>query len=521
MAGNWSDLTGGIFSIEVFSPRARFALPLQMLVAASSFRDSKVQLSYSNPRVSRSATNPITADPDAKPWSGQATYGATLGRGPTQSAFYRGNGHWLSHYPRLVAEWHPTKNGPLRPHEVTYSAARRIWWKCPHGPDHEWHTRPGVRTVDNRGCPFCSHQVLSVTNSLVTVAPRVAAQWHPAKNGRLTPERVIAGSAQKVWWVCPVGSDHVWRAQVCKRVYQGSGCPACEGLRPSKTNSLATTNPELVAEWHSKLNDKLSPKTVVAGSTRRVWWKCPKGDEHVWQTEVRARAKLGNGCPMCANRVAVRGTRLSDKSPELAKQWHPTKNGGLSADDVVLGSKRKVWWRCEEGHEWKCEVAARAKGSSCPECSPRKLNAQTSLAAMRPDLAAQWHPAKNGILTPSDVHHGGRNRVWWKCPAGPDHEWQSAVFGRARGDGLCPFCVGIRLSVTNSLATRQPRLALEWDCAANAPLTPSEVTAGTKLRVAWRCSAEPSHRWTAPVSERNRGAGNCPHCRRNGRPPRN
>ena len=48
-----------------------------------------------------------------------------------------------------------------------------------------------------------------------------------------------------------------------------------------------------------------------------------------------------------------------------------------------------------------------------------------SLAARRPRLAAEWHPTKNGNLQPSDVTPGMGKRVWWRCSADPDHEWQT------------------------------------------------------------------------------------------------
>jgi hypothetical protein len=406
--------------------------------------------------VSRPATNPLTTQPEAKPWSGNDVYHATLERKSTQSAYYRGNGHWLSHYPRLVAEWHPTKNGPTRPEEVSYGAAKLIWWKCPHGPDHEWRTRPSARTVQNHGCPFCSHKALSLTNSLAAVAPEVAAQWHPKRNKGLTPSQVIAGSGKRAWWQCPVHADHLWQAQVCKRVYEGSGCPACEGLRVSVTNSLARTHRTLAKQWHPTKNGEVSARDVVAGSARVVWWKCPRGDDHEWQTEVRFRANHGNGCPMCARRKPATETRLSAQCPELVKQWHPTKNPGIDAADFVLGSKRRVWWLCEQGHSWQAAIFARVEGVGCPECSTRKLNASTSLAASRPDLALQWHPTKNGARTPEEVHRGSPLRVWWKCPEGPDHEWQAHIHGRATGNGTCPFCAGRSLSVTNSLAAVRP-----------------------------------------------------------------
>ena len=36
-------------------------------------------------------------------------------------------------------------------------------------------------------------------------------------------------------------------------------------------------------------------------------------------------------------------TSLLETHPELAKQWHPIKNGELSPKDFVSGSGKKVW----------------------------------------------------------------------------------------------------------------------------------------------------------------------------------
>ena len=80
-------------------------------------------------------------------------------------------------------------------------------------------------------CPYCSGQkVLPGFNDLATVAPEIAAQWHPVLNGTLTPQMVTAGSNRKVWWICSEG--HIWRAAVANRAlsgYKHTGCPVCAG----------------------------------------------------------------------------------------------------------------------------------------------------------------------------------------------------------------------------------------------------------------------------------------------------
>ena len=71
--------------------------------------------------------------------------------------------------------------------------------------------------------------------TLQAANPKLASEWHPEKNGKLTPADVVAGSVKKVWWICPKGSDHVWLATIASR-NSGCGCPYCSGKKASKSN---------------------------------------------------------------------------------------------------------------------------------------------------------------------------------------------------------------------------------------------------------------------------------------------
>ena len=63
---------------------------------------------------------------------------------------------YLSSYPELVKEWHPTKNGDLTPKDVTYGSDKKVWWKCHKQDDHEWQASISKRTISGRACPVCS-----------------------------------------------------------------------------------------------------------------------------------------------------------------------------------------------------------------------------------------------------------------------------------------------------------------------------------------------------------------------------
>jgi hypothetical protein len=412
--------------------------------------------------------------------------------------------------PELAMDWHPTKNGKLTPNDVTKGHARAVWWRCGEGPDHEWRTRVYVRTSGNSGCPFCAGKRASVTNRLSTVAPALATQWHPTKNGKLTADDVVMGSARRVWWQCPNGPDHVWETPIAARTKHG--CPYCVNMRTSVTNCLSAVAPDVALQWHPTKNGSTTPDDVRAGSRQLAWWRCPEQPLHVWQARIGRRVRSGTGCPYCSGlRVSVTNC-LAARSPVIAAEWHPTKNGKLTPRDVTPGSNRKVFWRCERdpGHEWQAMINKR-KYTGCPHCANQVMGPHRLLANADPVLAAMWHPTKNGDLTPFDVMPYSLRKVWWKCPRGPDHEWECSLAGRSRGKKQCPFCVGWRVSVTNSLATLYPALALQWHPARNGSLSPSQVHGRSTKQVWWLCSA--GHAWRTGVCHRSVEKTGCPLCR--------
>src|SRR5580692_6674666 len=121
----------------------------------------------------------------------------------------------------LVAQLDLRRNGPLVPERITYAANKKLWWRCPEGPDHVWAAVVSHRTTRGDRCPFCANQRVSVTNALSKLAPAIARQWHPTLNGELRARDVVLRSHRRVWWRCPKGPDHVWRVAVDNRTTAG------------------------------------------------------------------------------------------------------------------------------------------------------------------------------------------------------------------------------------------------------------------------------------------------------------
>ena len=57
----------------------------------------------------------------------------------------------------------------------------------------------------------------------------------------------------------------------------------------------------------------------------------------------------------------------------LLTQWHPTKNGELTPDNVSQSSRTPIWWLCKKGHEWQTQAISRLGGTGCTVCRSELL----------------------------------------------------------------------------------------------------------------------------------------------------
>jgi hypothetical protein len=185
------------------------------------------------------------------------------------------------------------------------------------------------------------------------------------------------------------------------------------------------------------------------------------------------------------------GHNLHVSNPELVEEWHPTKNGSLTPKDVTPGSQKRVWWKCPEGHEWQARIFSRSRGNGCPFCAGQAVSPDNCFQTLNPSLVSEWHPTRNGNLTPRDATKSSNKKVWWKCKKG--HQWQATILNRSNSRQGCPCCAGKAACRENCLQNSNPHLAREWHPTKNGKLTPGDVTPKSGKKVWWRCKN--SHEW--------------------------
>jgi len=187
----------------------------------------------------------------------------------------------------------------------------------------------------------------------------------------------------------------------------------------------------------------------------------------------------------------------------------------LIGEQIYENNYKKLKWRClKDGCReiFQSTWSDIQQGGGCGVCDGRQVSLSNCLATKNPELASEWHPTKNGYLTPYDVTESGRQKVWWKCKN--NHEWDSTINNRNGIDGCnCPYCSGKLPSEDYNLLINNPKLCEEWDYNKNDK-QPYEYTPSSSKHVYWRC-LECSHEWSASIGDRNRKDGKnsgCPEC---------
>lgn len=292
-------------------------------------------------------------------------------------------------------------------------------WKCKKG--HVWSATPSTRQKSN--CPFCSGRVvITGETDFATVKPELIKYvdgWDPSQE--------TSASGRKMAWKCDSG--HRWQAAISS-VSRGNFCPYCSNQKVLVGfNDLNTTHPDIAKEAYG-----WDPKTIVAGSPKILQWICTVG--HIWKSSSEGRIKngqLGTGCSYCSNRKLLSGFNdLATVFPSIAKEAY-----GWDPSNFLAGTRSRMLWKCEKGHEWKTGINNRTGTykTGCPYCANKKVfTGFNDLATIYPEIAKESY-----LWNPSVVLAGSAQKMKWICKE--KHIWTTSIDARTGGKKTgCPSC---------------------------------------------------------------------------------
>ena len=219
---------------------------------------------------------------------------------------------------------------------------------------------------------------------------------------------------------------------------------------------------------------------------------------------------------------------------ELMKEWDWKENNKLRLNPNLLtkGTHTYASWICSKcGNKWVTQICNRVNGNGCPKCALNKrihknrynqLKIKKSFKEKHPKLIEEWNYNKNIGLNPDNYVEGSGKKVWWKCQK-CKYEWQTTIYNRCKRNSKCPKCskniikqecikkyIETMINKNGSLAEKYPDLLKEWNYEKNTEINPNKITAGTHLKVWWKCKK--GHEWFASVANRSTKRSGCPYC---------
>ncbi len=409
---------------------------------------------------------------------------------------------------KLMSEWSHAKNDAagIMPDTLLSGSHKRVWWLCAKC-GYEWQSAVNKRAVVKHKCPACVGQALHEGyNDLSTRHPELAHEWDIKKN-KLSPNGVIAGSMKKAWWKCRK-CGYCWEAKICSRV-NGRGCPACTNQIVWKNhNDLKSVFPDIAADWDTKRNDT-GADGVVFGSSKKVWWRC-KRCGHQWSATVVSRTAGGNGCPKCANRFQTsfqeqavfyyisrycpdavnRGTDILDNKTEL-DIYIPSLKVGIEYDGQKWHSGKSAL-ALEKRKYKQCKVAG------ITLCRIRESKVDNNTCDIL--IYCGYRQGKYGALD------GAICQLFSVLKIEHEEDIDTARDSKAIYEQYYAYLK------ENSLASKFPEIAAEWDGIRNGTITPSMVFPRAGGKYWWKCK-KCGYNWEARVADRtSKRRKGCPVC---------
>lgn len=357
-------------------------------------------------------------------------------------------------YPEIAAEWHITRNGQVKPSDVSYASNKKYWWTCPRNPLHVWQTSVSNRTYhgSGTGCPHCRITGLEfrVYSELKFVFADVKSKSkvQGCEVDILLPSINIGIEVDGEYW----HRDRIEKDREKNKKLQLNGITL---IRVRDIGLPIIT--DLDIQFNTNVRQEVDDIRLLKQICERLMKFVNDEDRGKLKTYI-VQNKLQN------NEEYVRiihggltaGTSLREARPDLADEWDYEKNYPLTPDNVTPGMRLKVGWlhktKNGEIHRWNAFIYNRTSknGRGCNICSSTVLTYNKSLAYLRPDVAKEWHPTLNGDRLPENTFARSGYKATWICPLG--HEpYQARVADRTdlikkRG---CPVCSELRKKARN------------------------------------------------------------------------
>ena len=303
---------------------------------------------------------------------------------------------YVSDNARLMAEWNWEKNNELGfdPNKLTCGSDKKPWWKCEKG--HEWQAKMYSRNYGS-GCPVCNSE-------RQTSFPEYILEYYLKSFGLevfhsynefgyeldlYIPSKKTAIEYDGYYWHKNKATEDIEKNRKCEKnnikLYR-----IREGLSPLNDSSI-----DFVVRKDQKDMSEVLGKVLSEIVGIHVVINIAKDTINI--EKIREHTEKENS--------------LLISNPEISQEWNYDRNGNLKPENVTQNSQKRVWWKCNKGHEWQATIANRSSGYGCPYCVGQKVSqGYNDLQTVNPTLVKEWNHEKNINLKPENVSVGSNKK---------------------------------------------------------------------------------------------------------------
>lgn len=332
---------------------------------------------------------------------------------------------------------------------------------------------------------------------------KLLEEWNYAKNDR-DPGKISIGSDYRASWICS-NCKGEWVTKVSHRAQLGSGCPYCSTppkklkkgyndlLTYCKNNGLSY----FIDEWDSEKN-KEPMDSFFPMSNKVAWWECPF--THSYSTLICNRTGgKKSSCPIC-NRE--RKTSFAEQAIMyyINKHYPDVQNCnreiGDELDIYIPSLKIAIEY---DGYDWHKNRESKdiAKNKKCIENGVKLIRVREKALKLYDDCICIQRENCSSIDTLNDVIR----ELFEYLNISDDVD-----VSRDCGNIYSNY---IYLKKVNSLASKFPEIAKEFDYELNGNLSPEFLSVSSNKKVWWKCPHGDSYLMS--VIKRTTGR-NCPIC---------
>ena len=342
----------------------------------------------------------------------------------------------ISEIPKLLKEFHPTKNGDKKPEDFTYGSGIKLWWLCDKG--HEFQNSPNQRTSRNNQCPYCSGKRVSKENNLEVLYPEISKEWDYEKNGDLKPNQVTSKTMKKVWWKCKL--EHSWYCRVQDRTQKKSQCPKC-------SNKSSQSEIRIFSEFLHLFPNSIHRHRIGETEYDIYIPSFKIGIEFDGRYFHKKREVTDKKKYKFSKRMGITLIRIREKPLEK-----------ISENDILIPHRRTLLKKDVDSilHQIRNLILFETYP---PNLISNYLNQkefqneehfeqyskqlpipvlEKSFLKTHPQFEKFWDYEKNYPLRPEHFTYGSMRHVWWKCSRG--HSYKRPIQSKGLSNNRCPVC---------------------------------------------------------------------------------